>query len=1129
TYSAPEQLRGESPTPKSDLYAWGLILLECLTSVPVMDGQSMGQVFQKQLAPTPVPLPPVLLDHPLGLLMRRVLEKNPRNRIQHAKSLLKEFESINFQTLTGSLQTTLTSRISAEEEATVDNVMGWQAAVATRKQITVLCLQLQLQVVGDTPIELEVLDALQKDQLQLCKDTTQRYGGTVSEPFMNHLAVYFGYPESYDTDARRAGKAALELKREVAERSAQLEQQHGLKVHLRIGLHSGTALVQTDQLPQGSVSMIAFELAQQAREQVICVSESTQRLLAPFSELVLNGTYTSFQASQPITTYHLEKERESETGTALRPWSADRPMVGRDQELAQALNIWENAKTGGQALILHGQAGIGKSKLTHEIKETVRSQGGIVRECRCLPEHQNNALYPFLNMLTNHWGLSSSDPNAATLNLLETALVPYEVPQEIAVPLLASWLNLSVPDTQYPPLTQSPDEQKGLLFEYLETILTELGGDKPYLLVLEDLHWLDPTSTEFTTKLLNGLGTKQFMILMTTRPNFENPWVTDLYQQIELDALPGAAVRSLVEASLEKQTIEDAALAYIQDRTDGIPLFVEELTSMLKESGYLVKKKYNYQLIENIQEQAVPSTLADLLNARLDRLAQAKETAQLASAIGREFDYELLIKASGKPEENILQDLDQLTKADLVYRQRKGQQDSYIFRHALIRDAAYDGMVNAHRESIHASIARTIEANFPDMLENTPMEPARHFAGAGNHERAVDLGNHAVQKQAETSGNQEAIALSKQVRGWIKSQPETQKRYTQELQLNGHIIPAQSSLSGYGSQEVAQIKEQNTMLLEHAKNQGFEIAKNFEEETVFKTKWIEFVGHHFSGRRQQAHRVSEEILNSQTVLSNRKKELGVLIMIGESRFAEGRLADAEAMWERILALYIDEEDGDVKNEFSMDPKGIALILLSNIYLYRKEIDRAKAYVDKAIAFASAMNHQDTIILAYIFKAQIAYFTGDKALQKALYKACKEQFGQDDSIIWATKHLEMYQAWATADVAYAKQYIHDILEEGQDYALSKYEPSLAETYIAQGAHESAIQLLTDCLERITSRGERWSTPWIKALLAQALYRLNPADNRNKALELLRESKEECHELGYPLFEDKAMEIEQELTA
>ncbi|MEL6534809.1 MAG: TOMM system kinase/cyclase fusion protein [Bacteroidota bacterium] len=806
TYSAPEQLRGESPTPKSDLYAWGLILLECLTGVPIMEGESIGQVFQKQLAPTPVPLPPALLDHPLGLLMRRVLEKNPRNRVADTQGLLQDFEAINFNTLSGALRSTV-STLELPEEVTVDNQLGYQAAIATRKQITVLCMQLQLEVVGEIPIELEVLDALQKDQLQLCRDTAQRYGGTVSDSFMNHLAVYFGYPESTDTDARRAGKAALELMHDVAQRSQFLEEQHGLKAHLWMGMHSGTVLAQQGVLPEGAVPMIAFALAQQAKNGVL-ISESSERLLAPFFDSKPAGAISSLQSPQEITTFALTKERESETGTALRPWSAERPMVGRDAEKTEALAAWGRAQGQGQALILHGQAGIGKSKLTHEVKQAVRELGDLVRECRCLPEHQNNALYPFLTMLQHHWGIHSAQTKEEALQKLAMGLEQSGETAAESLPLFASWLNLPFSEEHYTQLSQTPEEQKALLFAALHRILSSLDATKPFLLVLEDLHWLDPTSTEFVTQFLPKLSGHHLLFLMTTRPNFQNPWDAGLYTKIDLEELPETAVGALVRSTLAAEQVDDKVVAYILDRTDGIPLFVEEMASMLQESKYLELQDGRYQLVENIEEQAIPSTLADLLNARLDRMASAKETAQMASAIGREFDYDLLLKASNKTEDKVLADLDQLTQADLVYRQKSGQGAHYIFRHALIRDAAYDGMVTAHRQVVHGSIANTIEVHFPEMLDNTPMEPARHYAGAGNHGRATELGNTAIQKQVTASGNQEARAISGTVRTWIGELPDQVLKLKRTLDMGVNVSPAVMTLDGYGSKGLIEQAEE---------------------------------------------------------------------------------------------------------------------------------------------------------------------------------------------------------------------------------------------------------------------------------------------------------------------------------
>lgn len=770
TYSAPEQLRGEPCTVKSDLYSWGLIVIECLTGKAVMEGASIAEVFQKQLMATSVPLPPSIIGHPLAGLLRRVLEKNPRNRAEEAQSLFEEFEQINFNTLIGNIDQQKRVNDSGNEYTIADEMI-WSGVSSSRKQMTILCLKLNLVVTKGVHLDLETLDTIQKDQLNLCKDIAVRYGGHVSGIFMNNFAIYFGYPESNDTDARRAGRTALEMVATVKKRNVLLLEQQGISIDLKMGLHTGTVLVHRNNLPEGSVPNLAFDLVYKAPSGSVLVSATAKKLLEPYLEFEAVDEIKLSSNNQEVETYQLVGERQAESLSSLRPWSADREMIGRETEKLSIMQAWDNTKDAGSAILISGQAGIGKSKLVYEVKKEVRGLGGMVSEGRCLPEHQNNALYPFFKILKNQWGIAAIEDKNIVIASLKKELEEAGCIVEDSLPLLCSWLSINIPD-QYTLSQAAPEEQKKALFKTLKKCLLNLEEEKFLLLVIEDLHWLDPTSNEFIDYLLKDIDKHHFLLLMTTRPLTENQWHLNQLTTINLETLTNHSIEILVKESLEGKSISPKMLEYISNRADGIPFYAEELTSMLLENNYIELINDTYDLVQDIDKKLVPTTLQDLLNARLDHLGLAKETAQLAASIGREFNYDLLIKASLKDDVSLQFDLDQLIQADLIYRQRQVQCENYIFKHALIRDAAYDGMMTSNRKDNHKIIAETLEKYFPSIIKDSPFEIARHLAEAHLYTKAVDYGIQAAKKSLDKSLNNETLEYANQIIKWIQSQDE---------------------------------------------------------------------------------------------------------------------------------------------------------------------------------------------------------------------------------------------------------------------------------------------------------------------------------------------------------------------
>ncbi|CAM1369034.1 TOMM system kinase/cyclase fusion protein [Tenacibaculum xiamenense] len=1095
-YSSPEQLRGEPPTVKSDIYAWGLIALECLTGKPVMNGGSIAEIFQQQLMPSSVPIPSSILGHEFANLLRRVLDKKPKNRIESVETILKEFHLINFNTLTGKLVDD--NNIVDSEQITVKNNSFYHYSFQSRKQLTIICLKLNLNITDNTSIDLEVLDAIQKDQLNLCKDTAIRYGGYVSESFLNNLAIYFGYPESNDTDARRAGRTALELINDIKKRSTLLLQQYGVSLSIQLGMHTGTSLIQRNQLPEGSTANKAFDLAHTATPGNVFVSSTSQKILAPY--LDFKEVKNNISKSQVNTIYQLIGERSIEALSSLKPWSGSRKLVGREREKKEILKLWNNSTDEGRAIILNGQAGIGKSKLTYEIKKEVQLQGIKVKECRCLPEQQNNALYPFLELLRNTLGINNLKNNNDIITKIGEVLKVANCQEKDSLPLLCSWLSIPLPSDRTIHLI-SPLEQKKILFATLKQCLFQIEKEEQFLFVLEDLHWLDLTSLEFVEYLLSDIHNNNYMLLMTTRPSFNNIWKNKHLVQIDIPVLPQQAVQLILQEMLNNKPVTDKALKYVVKKADGIPLYTEELITMLIEQGYLELKNDIYNIKPDIDE-LIPTTLQDLLNARLDGLGIVKETAQQAAAIGREFSYELLVKSSIKDEGAIQNDLHLLIDANLIYEQRRVEGATYIFRHALIRDAAYESMLTSHQKEVHLRIANSLETYFPEAVEESPMNIAQHLAQARLFEKATDYGIKDIEKQLKSSANYEAIAIGKIVAKWINNISDKFIKEELKLKRDAIILPAVMTTSGYGSEELFQLSNEIKKSVELLNNIAPNIDLKFRNECLDKADLIEFLCFHYTSQRIKAEKLGNQILERAITSKNRQHEMLVLIHLAHAYQIDGEWEKAKIQFERVISLYDERCDSNLANEYGIHVKAQGLSMSSFSYLYLGNPNKALLKIKEAITYSEKINHDSSIAFAYVFLGLYGYFSGNYDLVKAETAKYKRKHNKTREEVWHTIFIDLLHACSHKKLEMAENYLQEILDSGQDIVLAWYAPYIADLYLDENKPDLAIELIERTKRIVFEKKMRGAYSFILHALGKCYY--------NKSNYLSKEVKDELDE-------------------
>ena len=478
------------------------------------------------------------------------------------------------------------------------------------------------------------------------------------------------------------------------------------------------------------------------------------------------------------------------------------PLVGRTEELALLGARWEQATAGeGQAVLLSGEPGIGKSRLIQELKERVIQEGATRIEFRCSPYYQNSALYPVIERLHRVLQFARDDAPAVKLEKLEQTLSRYDFPQADTLALFAALLSLPPPES-LPPLTLSPQKQKEKTLEALARWLFEEADENVVYTAWEDLHWADPSTLEFLTLCLDYVPTARMLALLVFRPELTPPWGTRSYlSQVTLGRLGRAQVEGIVERVTKGRAFPSAMVEQVVAKTDGVRLFVEELTKMIVESGMLRAVNSHYELAGPLSALSIPSTLQDSMMARLDRLGTAKEIAQLGAVVGREFSHELLRAVSPMAEEAPQQGLQQLVDAELIYRRGLPSQGSYLFNHALVQDTAYQSLLKSTRKHHHEQIAQVLEDRFPEAQETQPELLAHHYTEAGLLAQAIPYWQQAGQRAVQRLANAEAVAHFTQGLALLQTLQDTPARVQQELQLQLALGPPLIAIKGYAAPE----------------------------------------------------------------------------------------------------------------------------------------------------------------------------------------------------------------------------------------------------------------------------------------------------------------------------------------
>ena len=873
---------------------------------------------------------------------------------------------------------------------------------AERRQVTVMFSDL----VGSTALSArmdpedlrEVISAYQK----CVADTVQRFGGFVAKYMGDGVLIYFGYPQAHEDDAERAVRAGLEMVTAVT----------ALKTHAalqtRVGIATGLVVVgdligsgaSQEQAIVGETPNLAARLQGVAEPNSIVIAESTRKLVGNLFELEdlgpkeLKGIAGRVRAWAALRASSAEGRFEAMHATGLTD------LVGREEELDLLLRRWSKAKTGeGHVVLLSGEAGIGKSRLTAALLERLANEPHTRLRYFCSPQHTDSAFYPIIGQMERAAGFMSDDTSQAKLDKLDAVLMRSFTAREDAA-LFAEMLS-PTNDGRYPELELSPQQRRQKTLEALSAQPETLSRTNPVLMIFEDVHWIDPTSLEALSRTVDRIRTISVLLIVTYRPEFEPPWVGRPYvTALSLNRLGEREIAALIDRVIGNQPLPASIRQDIIERTDGIPLFVEEMTKAVLEAAGEGAAERAVGAIPS-SSIPVPASLHASLMARLDRLGPAKEVAQVGAVIGREFSHALLAAVAAKTEAELQSALDRLIAAGLLFRQGVPPHATYLFKHALVQDAAYGTLLREPRRALHARIAGTLESQFTEIAENQPELLARHYSEAGLIEKAAGLWGKAGQRSLERSALVEAAAQLTRALDQTATLPTTPALRRDQIKLQVALITPLMHLKGHAAPETKAAVERARSLIEQAEALGEPLDDPLLLFSVLFALWtanaVAFNGD-----------VCRDLAAHFLALAEKQRTIIPLMVghriMGVSLTSTGAFAEGLAHYDQAIALYDPIEHRPLATRFSVDV-GVGILCYRSWALWLLGCpDAALADVDHALKHARKIGQAATLMHALALTSSTHIFCGNYAAASALLNELVALADEKSALYW--------KAWGT---------------------------------------------------------------------------------------------------------------------
>jgi predicted ATPase/class 3 adenylate cyclase len=970
-------------------------------------------------------------------------------------------------------------------------------SLAERRQLTVMFCDLVGSTALSVRLDPEDLREVMIAYQTYAAETVSRFGGFVAGFMGDGVLAYFGYPQAHEHAAERAARAGLALVKGLGERDWPSQ----VAPQVRIGIATGLVVVgniaRADETPQhgivGGTPSLASRLQVLAEPNTVVIEPVTRRLTGGLFDYRDLGVTTLKGFPEPVQAWQVTGLSAAENRFEALHEAGVAPLLGRDEELELLLRRWQQAKGGaGRVVLLSGEAGIGKSRLGTALLERIAGEPHLRLRYFCSPHHTDSTLHPIIGQLERAARFERNDSPAVKLDKLQT-LLAYGEPSADDASLIADLLALADVDRLYPRLDLAPPQRRQKTLDALRRLVEAPSRRRPIVAIFEDVHWIDPTSLELLDRMIDEVSRLSILLLVTFRPDFEPPWSGRPHVQgLALNRLGRSASAALVERFGGGDGLPTDVVEEILERTDGVPLFIEELTKAVVEAGATAAPGTSPAAPASQDgPHAIPTTLQASLASRLDRLGPARELAQVGAVIGRRFSYSLLAAVADRDGPELRALLDQLVVSGLVLQEAAWPHAAFRFKHALVQGVAYEGLLRSVRQGLHARIAATLEAAFP---ETEPEQLARHWAQAGNAERAVSHWRTAGEQAIRRGANREAIAQLTKGLSMLERLPHGLERDRIELGLQLLLAEALMADRGWTAPETRPCYDRARELC----------ARIGDSEGLFPVLYGQFSHHLSRGEADAAHGLALETLQLTEASGDAALRSMAHSMLGMSLFSRGELAAAQSHLQTALSL--DQPDG--RSHTFLAPGhnvAIASLWLAFTFLLLGYPEQAARHADAGLRAARELSNPHSLAHALALACRYHSMLGATA---SLHRATEElvALAAEHRFPFYAAAGQIYRGWvlsAGPDVTHGIEVLREGMATFMDLGSMALRPyfsaRMALLAAAAGALVDGLGLLAKALEQVEQSGQRWCEAEIHRSKGELLQRFSDAPQAESCLQ------------------------------
>ena len=977
--------------------------------------------------------------------------------------LLESIAALRAQECSGVVEATA-RRLGAQSAAALIK------SQAERRQLTVLFCDLVGSTALSARLDPEDMAGVIRAYRQCCGEVVARWDGHVARYMGDGVLVYFGYPRAHEGDAERAVRAGLEL----VEAVGRLTADHA-PLAARVGIATGLVMVAdllgqgaNEQAVVGDTPNVAARLQTLAESGTVIVAEGTRDLLGGLFECRDLGIQRLEGFAKPMRCWRVIAK-----GAAVGRFEALHgarltPLVGREDEVNLLLRRWQQARDGaGQVVLLSGEPGIGKSRIALGLRQGLVDEAPIRLRYQCSPFRSRSALHPVLEQMAHAAGLEDTDPADRKLAKLEAVLRLGTEQVEEAVLLLAPLLSIPT-GGRGPPPQLSAERRRRRIGEILLEQLEGLAARRPLLMILEDAQWIDPSTSELLGLAIERIHSLPVLLLVTFRSDFAPPWRGRNVTALSIAGLSRRQILAMVDWIAGAKSLPAEVVEQIVDRTDGVPLFVEELTKTVLESGLLVAADDRYELAGPLPPVGIPATLRDSLMARLDRLGAVRQVAQIGAVIGREFAYGLLEAVAPLAGPELRATLDQLVAAELVFQRGLPPHASYRFKHALVQEVAYHSLLKGRRQQLHAAVARALQQRAPGSRQEEPEVLAHHLTEAGLLEPAISHWHQAGRRAAERSASREAIDHLQRALNLLRLQPDSRERRVRELAVLNTLGPVLLAAKGFADRNVEETYRRGRQLCE-------EVGDAAQLVTVLRGLWA----FHLVRAELDA---SREVAAQLMAVAERERSVAYEVEahrpLGQSLFYLGAFAAARQHCARTIALYDPEAHGGHVLRYGSDSRIVSTSYEAWSLWFLGYPDQSLVRGEQAVVLARRLGHPFTLAQTLADAMYLYPLRGEVGRTREAAEAtiaCADEYGFPYWSSIGNIHLGWALAMRDAGEAGLERMEAGLAayrRTGATLALPWFLGMFAEAQRAAGRSEVAAPILDEALTMVERTGERF---------------------------------------------------------